>query len=1253
MKRLLIIALMAVSAISLTGCNKEDLDPVILGAESVSILQGTDFDEMEGITATDVEDGDLTDEIELDGFVNSMILGEHALTYIVEDSSGNTARVTIIITVFFEASDDNAVYNGDFSLGEAGWTFDKPGGEATFAVTNEELVVTITDLAQEWWNLQLHQSLSIEDGVTYKMSFDAKSTDDKRIGIGLEDTGDGYKMLPGGNVAFELTDEYATYEFYYTSDRTIDTGKFVLYLGRIGLDEELTTVYIDNIMMEEVTLDTTEIIINGADEANVVLSTEFDPLAGVTAEAGDGTDLTSSIILNNVAVTDLGKNATFVLQYSVTDGTTTLYHDRIVNVVLGKDDPSALFNTDFSFGTTGWSLDFPVGEGNMTVVDGVLEAELTDLGDAWWHIQLFQDGITIVEGKTYVITFEAKADGSKRIGLGIEDPADGYADLKGESVEWDLTTEWVTYEYTFIAPKSIDTAKYAIFLGYMVETDVPTTVYVDNFEVNELADSYPVLAGVANVEVVQGAGFTILDGVTATDFEDGDITANITTSGTFDIDTVGSYTVDYVIIDSFGNTTTVSRSINVVLEATEDYDVYNGDFSYGEFGWGFGTPGGTALFTVENDELKVDISSPGPEWWTIQVEQLISIETDVTYKISFDAKSAEGKNIGIGLEDTADGYVMLPGGDVAFDLTDTYQTFEYVYTSDRTIDTAKFVLYLGGIGTTDPAGVVYIDNINIEILVLDTSDIVLSGVDNADVIVDTVFDPLAGVTAVDGSAGDITANITVVGIVETNVAKQTTYVVQYIVTDGITTLYHDRIVTVVLGGNPWEMFNSGFDLGTLGWRLDYNETAAGTFEVVAGVLEVDISNVGSAFWHIQVYQDGRTIDMDTMYKVSFKAKADVVKRIELGIENPADGFADLKGEVVAWDLTTDWVTYEYIFNPSVSIDTAKYVILMGNITGTDPNTKVYIDDFMVTEYVANGAVSVVVNADMEDTTGWVFDFPGGTGTMTYTAGEIVAVLTDLSDAGWRIQLQQDGISIVEGNYYLISVDLKTDNPRRVGLGVEDTGDGYADLKGESIEWDITTEYQTFYYVLHANRTIDTAKLALFFGQITGTDPTGTIYIDNFNMVEANGLNILLNSDFEDNSTWNYDFNSGATGTMDAVSNTVEIALTDLASAWWNIQLYQQDASITNGYKYLVTFKASSDVDRRIELGIEDPANGWADLKGESVGWDINGDLRTYTYVFTSSNSIDTAKFAIFLGQITGTDPISNLVITDFGVFLLE
>ena len=56
-------------------------------------------------------------------------------------------------------------------------------------------------------------------------------------------------------------------------------------------------------------------------------------------------------------------------------------------------------------------------------------------------------------------------------------------------------------------------------------------------------------------------------------------------------------------------------------------------------------------------------------------------------------------------------------------------------------------------------------------------------------------------------------------------------------------------------------------------------------------------------------------------------------------------------ELALYDITTEWVTYEYIFEPDVSLDTARIGLLLGFITGTDANTKIYIDDFDVEEYI--------------------------------------------------------------------------------------------------------------------------------------------------------------------------------------------------------------------------------------------------------------------------------------------------------------
>ncbi|GEM_PF-1785286 len=1333
MKKLAITLLLGLGVLTLSACKAEDQAPVITGADDTTILQGETFNILEGVTALDTEDGDLTAQIETDGFVDSSILGEHAVNYIVTDSAGNTTRVTRIITVEFVTASPSSLYNGDFALGTGGWSLDEPGAEADFDVVDEVMEVNITSLGQEWWNLQMHQTISIDEGVTYKLSFDAKTDTAKRIGVGMEDTADGYVMLPGGDVVFELTTDFMTYEYYYTSDRTIDTAKFVLYLGRIGEDESPAKVYVDNVSVEVVELDDSDIVFDGIEPATVILGDGFDIMAGVTAEDSSGTDLTASIETDNVVITNLSNVANYVVQYRVSDGTTTKYVDRVISVVLGKENDWELFNTDFALGVTGWSLDFPVGEGTMTVEDGVLVANLTDLGDAWWHIQLFQGGISIEEGKTYRVSFDAKADGSKRIGLGIEDVADGYADLKGESVEWDLTSDWVTYTYDFSAPRTIDTTKYAIFLGMIAGTDEATTVYIDNFEVIMLEDSLPTISGATDTTISVTADYDLLDGVTASDFEDGDLTADITVSGTFDSSVAGIYTVTYSITDSFGNTTTVDREITVNAEVVEPYELFNSGFDNDLANWLMDFNAGTSgTATVVDGVLQVVMDSVGSEWWHVQLHQDgRSVSQDQSYEVTFQAKADGVKTIGFGVEDTADNYADITGqGHAIYNMTTDWQTFTFTFTSDRSIDTTKFVVFLGQMDGTDTATTVYIDNI----IVTELADSlpVIDGADDTTISVQVDYDLLAGVTATDPEDGDLTASITVSGTFDSTTAG--VYTVTYTVTDSYgNTTSVDRTITINAEVvEPYELFNSEFNNGLTDWLLDFNADGAGTGSVVDGVLEVDITSVGNDWWHIQLHQDARSVTAGKTYVLTFDAKADGVKTIGAGAEDTADGFADITGlghEV--FDLSTDWQTFTFTFNADRTISSTKFVVFLGKMADTDTATTVYLDNIQVTELadshpqlnglmdatitagdafdptagitasdyedgditadiVITGTVnnntpgdytltytitdsfgnvtsadrivtvledtgqpiSVVTNPYMEASDGWVFDFPGGQGTMAYSNNELVATLTDLSDAWWKIQLQQDGINLVEGQLYMVVLEAKSDSDRVVGLGIEDTADGFADIKGESVEWNLTADYQTFYYVFRANRTISTAKLALFLGQITGSDPTSIVTVNRFDMVSVDDYNILLNSNFADDSNWNYDFPVG-TGTMSAADNKVTIALTDVGTAWWHVQLHQTDVSIISGKQYVVSFKVTSDQDRRIGLGIEDPANGFADLKyGEVVEWDVGANWQTVSYVFTAQDTVSTAKFAVFLGQITGTDPASTLEITDFVVIEL-
>lgn len=74
----------------------------------------------------------------------------------------------------------------------------------------------------------------------------------------------------------------------------------------------------------------------------------------------------------------------------------------------------------------------------------------------------------------------------------------------------------------------------------------------------------PEFTGTGNVEITVGDTFDVLDGVSASDPEDGNVTADIIVSGTVDVDTIGDYTIVYTVSDDDGNETTATRVVSVL-----------------------------------------------------------------------------------------------------------------------------------------------------------------------------------------------------------------------------------------------------------------------------------------------------------------------------------------------------------------------------------------------------------------------------------------------------------------------------------------------------------------------------------------------------------------------------------------------------------------------------------------------------------------------------------------------------------------
>lgn len=83
----------------------ENVSPTIslIGPDTLSIEQGEAYSEP-GATADDVEDGDISSQIQISGSVDSSVPGEYPITYRVEDSAGADAEDIRTVTVTAKAS---------------------------------------------------------------------------------------------------------------------------------------------------------------------------------------------------------------------------------------------------------------------------------------------------------------------------------------------------------------------------------------------------------------------------------------------------------------------------------------------------------------------------------------------------------------------------------------------------------------------------------------------------------------------------------------------------------------------------------------------------------------------------------------------------------------------------------------------------------------------------------------------------------------------------------------------------------------------------------------------------------------------------------------------------------------------------------------------------------------------------------------------------------------------------------------------
>lgn len=152
--------------------------------------------------------------------------------------------------------------------------------------------------------------------------------------------------------------------------------------------------------------------------------------------------------------------------------------------------------------------------GTAKVENGVCVVNPVPHNDVW-QMQIEQKGLTLENGKSYVISFKAWADAARTIQITLEDPSNGYrligitddpnTVMDGDNIhnsKWnvDITTEPATYTLHVMVDRLVDNTvvKFAFLLAQTADV-----VYLDDVSFVEDAGS----GGTAVKNVKQNASF--------------------------------------------------------------------------------------------------------------------------------------------------------------------------------------------------------------------------------------------------------------------------------------------------------------------------------------------------------------------------------------------------------------------------------------------------------------------------------------------------------------------------------------------------------------------------------------------------------------------------------------------------------------------------------------------------------------------------------------------------------------------------
>lgn len=500
--------------------------PVLSGVNNKTIKVGESFDKMAGVSATDKEDGDLTSKINVEGDVDTAIAGKYELTYSVSDSKGLETVAKRTITVEETVVTPQPDY--DFGVGQG---IEWPA----------QVNAPFADMAA--WN---NGDFSNSGALNLKKIHE--DTGVKFFNLGFIQAQGG---VSNGKVnwswgGFDGLSEKTPYNEQYKGIK-----KSITDIREVGGDVTISLGGLSGSAIWEVTQD-----------VDVLYNTYKEIVQGYGLTRLDldieGTTATNKAynVANAKAIKKIqdetGVDIVLTLAVMPT-GLTSVQLDVLEAYLSQGVDVEVVNIMTMCYGAS--VPNYAIG--SVQAVDNTMR-QVKEYFKKYADIELTEEQAYRKIGTTPSVGFEGEAHP-------IFDANDtkivvDHAIEKGIG----MTSMWS------INRDSMAQANKGIKSAY------EHTNLFKNFGEgsSETVNQAPVLNGIEDKTIFQGDSFDALEGVTATDKEDGDITSSIVVSGEVDTAKAGKYKLTYSITDSQGKNTTKYRTITVkdssVIEDTYD-----------------------------------------------------------------------------------------------------------------------------------------------------------------------------------------------------------------------------------------------------------------------------------------------------------------------------------------------------------------------------------------------------------------------------------------------------------------------------------------------------------------------------------------------------------------------------------------------------------------------------------------------------------------------------------------------------------